>query len=292
MYRSIDYTPRDHAIVDYALFSLPEVPDLQFRGPAPELVDGQYLTCLGAAQALGVLIDRPFPTLLGEALGVPVLNLGLGGVSASFLAAQEKLLARANRGRAVVLQVVSARAEPNDRFRSTDGIEMMHDTVEGDDVTTIVEWIRAFEDPRFEDYVEQCRRSWVTAYHRILDRLDVPVILFWFSPRSLESDLDLDADLGIQAIGGFPQLVDGALLEEIVDRCDGFVACHSERDFDFRYVDRHTGEPTSIDWGLLGDGPSGMEEKRNHYYPSQAMNDDALPGLLDALAQIGITPSG
>lgn len=162
--RSIDYSARDHDVVDYELFRLPDVPDLQFRGPEPELVPGEYLTCFGAAQALGVLIERPYPTLLSDALDVPVLNLGLGGVSGSFLAGEERLLARASRGRAVVLQVVAARAEPNERFRPTEGVELLHDTVEGYEITTIEVWNRAFQDDRFAEYVEQSRRSWVAAY--------------------------------------------------------------------------------------------------------------------------------
>src|SRR5579875_548468 len=88
------YPPSDHYyqapdwwVVDYALYSLPDLPSdlvpglpLRLRGPAPgELGRGGYIACVGAAQTFGRFCEEPFPALLSRDLGIPTLNLGFGG---------------------------------------------------------------------------------------------------------------------------------------------------------------------------------------------------------------------
>src|SRR3546814_16933961 len=96
----------------------PEAPGIGVRGPAIDNDDGaDFFTCIGSAQTLGVLVEKPFPTLLSERLGLPVLNLGLGAACPGFFAAHNALIARANRGRFVVLQVMTARSEARSEER-------------------------------------------------------------------------------------------------------------------------------------------------------------------------------
>src|SRR3546814_20165189 len=98
---------RDREIVDYQFYRLPDAPGIGFRGPAIDNDDGaDFFTCIGSAQTLGVLVEKPFPTLLSERLGLPVLNLGLGAACPGFFAAHKALIASANRGRFVVLQEI------------------------------------------------------------------------------------------------------------------------------------------------------------------------------------------
>ena len=63
----------------------------------------------GAAQTFGRFVERPFPTLLAERLGLPALNLGAGGAGPRHFDRPEYLDAL-NRAEAVVLQVLSGRS--------------------------------------------------------------------------------------------------------------------------------------------------------------------------------------
>ena len=67
---------------------------LFIRGPRPERLEpGSYFVCLGAAQTFGRFCAQPFPTLLGQRLGYPVLNISHGGAGPSFFCiSNERLL--------------------------------------------------------------------------------------------------------------------------------------------------------------------------------------------------------
>src|SRR3546814_15278788 len=60
----VDYGDRDREIVDYQFYQLPDAPGIGFRGPDIDNDDGaDFFTCIGSAQTLGVLVEKPFPTL-------------------------------------------------------------------------------------------------------------------------------------------------------------------------------------------------------------------------------------
>lgn len=52
---TINYQDRDDELFDYGFWSTDEAPGLLFRGPAVDLAGrDDYVTCIGAAQTLGV----------------------------------------------------------------------------------------------------------------------------------------------------------------------------------------------------------------------------------------------
>ena len=107
---TLDYQQRDHEIVDYQFYELPQAPGVQFRGPAIDLSSGsKYFTCVGAAQTLGVYIEKPYPQLLAEKIGLPALNLAVGASWPGFYSNKHVgLVDLINRGEFLVLQVMSA----------------------------------------------------------------------------------------------------------------------------------------------------------------------------------------
>ena len=80
---AINYQKQDFESVDYQLYELaPGLP--MFRGPpVPRRVlkRGEYFCVIGAAQTFGRLSPRPWPQIVSERLGLPVLNLGRGGAA-------------------------------------------------------------------------------------------------------------------------------------------------------------------------------------------------------------------
>src|SRR6266404_462258 len=96
------YQKRDWEIVDYQVYCLNGT-DVWLRGPKPAtLAPREYAVCLGAAQTYGCFCERPYPAILEERLGLPMLNLGFGGAGPLFFLREKGLLDWVNRARFVV----------------------------------------------------------------------------------------------------------------------------------------------------------------------------------------------
>src|SRR5688572_6739549 len=109
----MSYQERDYEIIDYEVFRVP-MHGGELRGPAPRtLAPGEYFTCVGAAQTFGCFCEQPYPALLSERLGLPVLNFGFAGAGPRFFLKYPVLLKYINAGRFAVVQVMSGRSEDN-----------------------------------------------------------------------------------------------------------------------------------------------------------------------------------
>ena len=287
----INYTLRDHEIVDYDFYALPTVPGIYFRGPAFDPDDtGDFFTCVGAAQTLGIYVERPYPTLLSERLGIPVLNLALGAVGPGFYLAHPELIDQINKGRFLILQVMSARNEASSRFEPTAVIEMLKDRTTGDVMHSGAAWavVKAESEDSAQQYVDEVLKTWVANYVALLERIKVPVILFWYSQRASDAvqhtvAADLDWTMGV-----FPQFVDNASLTQIRQLVDGFAECASTRNTGHPLVSRFTGEPVVADYSVFGRGME-HQETTNPYYPSPEMHEDAAAELHTAIQSMART---
>lgn len=278
-----EYQEPDRRVVDYQAFCLdPELIDpsrfrpLRIRGPRPpSLAPGDYFACLGAAQTFGRFCARPFPTLLQERLGLPVLNISHGGAGPSFFSQNPApLLKHLNNARFVVLQVMSGRSESNSLFESrgvghyrrrADGVELGSDAAFEQLLQTSPHALAA-------RVVQETRANWLASYRRILRDLTAPTVLFWFSRRRPRYRQTYENVSGL--FGDYPQLVDEEMIRSLRADCDLFVSCVTRRGLPQRLRDRETGEPvvvhdewTSAPWEL------------NWYYPSPEMHEDAADAL-------------
>jgi len=290
------YARRDWRIVDYQLERL-QGTNLEFRGPIPrQLEAGSYIACIGAAQTFGCFTARPFATLLGERLGMPALNLGYGGAGPSFFSNDERLLDVVNGARLVVVQVMSARSESNSEFES-EGLEYLRRRSDGrrlGAVSAYDELIRreafvhvrvglsrgvtVYLSPpkRLRELIAETRENWIRSYDRLLERIRVPKILFYFSQRPAEYRERYHSVLGL--FGEFPQLVNGSMVHAVRQMSDAYVECVTRRGIPQVLVDRFTGRPTSVN--LRDDRPDLKATwKRNRYYPSPEMHEDAAAAL-------------
>ncbi len=292
---SLDYQARDYEVVDYRMFELPELPGIKIRGPAfdPHAGDN-YFTVMGAAQAFGTYVPRAFPDILSETVGLQALNLALGTAGPRFYAARDKLIDLANGGRFLILQVMSARSEPNSRFESVGTIEMLCDTKTGALVNAAQAWDRIMkEEPEnARRYVAETRASWVGHCRAIVEKMKVPVILLWISNRSKGDPVDCAATAPGEFMGGFPQIVDDDSVQRVAELCDAYVECGHDRNAGHKLISRFTGKQTEVDFGLLTGRPSGStdggwKESVNTYYPSPEQHDDTAALLLPAIAKLG-----
>ena len=88
-----------------------------------------------------------------------------------------------------------------------------------------------------------------------------------------------------QLLEPFPQLVEGASIDTVAAQCDRYVECTSVRNHKHLLTSRFTGEPVEVDNSVL-DPRMQTRWKRNWYYPSPEMHEDAAANLLPALADL------
>lgn len=301
---TFDYSIRDFEIVDYGNFKLPGIERVLLRGPAPDL-SRPWFTALGAAQSQGIYVERPFPQLVAEAIGLSALNMGVGGAWPGFFVdVCPELLGWAARSEFVILQAMSARGGPSSRFIPTERIEMQRDTVLGDTVPSVVAWQRNLAEgiDAAKQYVDELRRAWVEANLRIIERVGRPVVFFWFSKREPEVDPVYSTEgKPFVNMGEFPHFVNQACLDEVAAACVGFVECTSTRNSGHRLVSRFTGEPVELDQAALSaqrrgagtpgqSAPSefGLSATHNSYYPSPEMHEDAATAVVKVLRELGL----
>jgi hypothetical protein len=295
---TLNYQERDNEIVDYQFYELSQAPGVQFRGPAIELADNsKYFTCIGAAQTLGIYIEKPFPNLLAEHLGVPALNLAVGASWPGFYSNRHpELLDIVNRGEFLILQVMSARGESTSRFEATDVVEMMRERKTGDTITSVHAWAKILaEEPDFaSQYVEELRAGWVKSNLELIAKVKVPIILFWYSRRQQDepTNFSLEGDV-FQNMGEFPQFVDSKSVNAVAAKCSGFVECRSSRNTGHPLISRFTGEPAQVNHSSMSKNPSikgdqsnFLEASTNHYYPSPEMHQDAAHTLVDEIKKL------
>ncbi len=292
-----EYQEPDWRIVDYEPFCLDEdIVDpstrrpLCIRGPRPRTLEsGGYFVCLGAAQTFGRFCARPFPTLLGERLRLPVLNVSHGGAGPSFFRVDnERLLSVLNEARFVVVQVMSGRSESNSLYES-DGVGYYRRRSDGAFLScdhAFAELLRTRSRADVSGVVEETRASWCRSYAALLAAIRVPSILFWFSTRrpAYRQGWRTVPEL----FGAFPQLVTARMVAAVARTCDLYLECTSRRGLPQMLIDRFTDERTTIT-----DPWTTEPWVENWYYPSPEMHEDAAdvlePGrVLDGLAiQVG-----
>jgi len=285
-----DYSKRDHELVDYQFYRFPVLPSVGFRGPplAPEvLASGEYCTVIGAAQSLGVYAQAPYPALITERTGLPCLNLATGGGTAGFFASQPALIDIANRGRFVILQVMTARTEGNSRGEPI-GINFMRDRLTGEQEITEAYWLRLLAEERdiVPRLIEESRASWRASYRNLLAKLTVPCVLFFYSTKPEDEEVNYAATTRDEFYGSFPQFVDMASVREIAALCTDYAECRSGRGLPHPLISRFTGEPVAIDFGALHSFMTGETHVVNDYYPSPQMHEDAYAALLPALSRL------
>ncbi|MEJ7935051.1 DUF6473 family protein [Sphingobium sp. AN558] len=288
---SLDYSKRDHEIVDYQYYELEGIPGIQFRGPPladDVLASGNYFTCLGGAQANGIFVERTFGDILSDRIGLPVLNLSVGGGGAGFYLQAPGLLDLVNKGRFTIVQAMTARTEPNSRYGPYGFVEALLDLKTGQQISTMEAWTHVFnnEPENAPKYVAESLDNWVSRYRELAEKIRVPKILFYFSDKDLNTPVDFSASDMLSILGKFPQFVDAPSMDKVRPLFDAYVECRSMRNYGYPLVSRFTGEPVEVDGGTMAAYAKGMKWSTNHYYPSPEMHEDAADALAEAVPDL------
>lgn len=276
------YAKVDWEVVDYQMYCLDaEVIDRQtnaallLRGPKPQnLKENKYFVCIGAAQTFGRFCEKPYPALLQEKFNIPTVNLGRGGAGPSFYSKDNgKLLNYINHARFAILQIMSGRSESNSLFNSK-GLGTYTRISDGSSIgcdDAFRELLKEYDRNYVKKIIAETRQNWINNYKELLEKIQVPKILFWFSvrkPRYVEKYQDIDT-----LFGEFPQLVNSHMIDLLRNYCDEYVECISRRGLPHVLINRFTGKPITVE------DPWGGVWSKNWYYPSPEMHMDAAKAL-------------
>lgn len=271
------YQCYDFEVADYELYPIPQSWSL-LRGPRPalrDLADGRYATFVGAAQLFG-RFQRVAPhTVISGMLGVPCLNLSVGGAGPeSFF--RDEVVEIINDGRALVLQMLSGRSVGCDEYPGTRRTFRPENPDVKIDRLTLLEEI--WDDSRKEAQrlVAKWQRRYVEMMTSFLAQIKVPVVLTWISVRKPE-DWHRDCLESRLDFGAFPQLVDAEMFGEVARLCSQAVAISGDLGLPYEFNNRFTGEKCPV---LR---PNGSLQWRNEYYPSALANSEFSRKIADAL---------
>jgi LPS sulfotransferase NodH len=258
---------------DYELHTVAGLGSEYYRGPTVDTC-GRYLAFVGGAQTFGRFASEPFPTLLGRRLGIPVLNLGIGGAGPRHFNAP-RYLSLLNKAEAVVVQVMSGRSSSNSLFDNSVAGRLRGVTPFSKEPIRADEFFaraaESYSRETLERLVKETREDYTEQFIDLIKKISVPRMLLWFSTRAPAYQEDYSRPPN-SIFGPFPQLVNSKMVAEVAAFCDDYVECIST-----------AGLPQAL---LRGDrsmdgavSNNGMIE--NRYYPSPEMHvavADALEG--------------
>jgi len=167
---------------------------LTFRGPARDL-SGAYVACLGGTETRGNFIDRPWPALLEDGIGLPCVNFGWPNAGPDVILNDAGLLALATAARAVVLQTLPAmnlsnpyytvHPRRNDRFLcGTPLLRRLYPEVDFTEFHFTRHMMRRLSrlcPARFAELRQALQEVWVTRMRGVLTRIEPPVVLLWLA---------------------------------------------------------------------------------------------------------------
>jgi hypothetical protein len=289
------YEFRDREIIDYDIRELKhEGWSFKVRGPLPEkFAKGQYGVCIGAAQTFGCYVEKPFPEMLAEKIGFPMLNLGKDGASPKTFSQDENLMNYINNAKFVVLQIMAARGYGNSLVKMAATQRTVINRADNQELDAFDFYQKLFSrhDPdEVKKVVDETRENWIQDTKKLLSLIKVPTVLLWFSQRkpayleryhrisqlleAIKNPLQPEKFTQVgQLFGAYPQLINQGMIEQIKPLATHYIECATSR-----------GWPQMLYSKIKGERPMIYEngkkfERRFNGYPSPEMHEDAAKVL-------------
>lgn len=169
---------------------------LTFRGPRRDL-QGRYLAFLGANEVYGRFIERPFPDLVEDSLGLTCANFGVADAGPDAFTADPFMPDAVADATVTVVQVMGAHnmnnrfysvhPRRNDRFTApTPLLTQIYPDVDFADIhftKHLVSRLYRTSARRFNAVAAELKRCWVARMKLLLERAGGDTVLLWFSCR-------------------------------------------------------------------------------------------------------------
>lgn len=168
-----------------------------FRGPKRDLSE-PFVAVFGGTDTYGKFVDRPFPDLLEDEIDVTCVNFGSPNAGIDALARDSVMEDIAQRAMATVLQISSPRnmsnrfykvhPRRNDRFlKPSTGLQALYRDVDFSQFNFtkhMLVRLHQVSPDRFTTLVEELQRAWVSRMQEVLQTLQGPTVLLWFSDHA------------------------------------------------------------------------------------------------------------
>ena len=261
---------------------------VELRNPPNIYGTGEpYIACVGSAATFGRLVARPFPMLLQERLGMPVLNLGVGGARPGIFLEDEALVRLIRGATCVVVEAMSARGYATDLFVPDNGYTNMGrpPTAEPSaEKAAGLEFVnniyrrplRSHDGEKLDAARMICRAAYIRDMKRIAALTEGRGVLFYFSSRPPAFTPDPQAISFNAWAGPFPHHVDKQVLDLLAPLFGAAVTVASTAGMPEPIHDRETGAPLPL-------FPENPQPHENFYYPSSALHALAADALEPAV---------
>lgn len=231
---------------------------LSFRGPKRSL-DQDYIAFLGGAETFGRFIDKPFPALLEDVLGLPSINLGCLNAGVDVFHKDSTVLQICRDAQAVVMEVVGAQnisnrfytvhPRRNDRFLAASTVlQTLYHEVDFSDFSFtrhMLSTLARIDPARFECVIEEVQTAWSRRMISIAQEIERPFVLFWFAKATPDDTTP----------GREPLFITEAMLEELQQEAGAELVsfCPSEKTIEQGHDEMIVGEmEESIAAEMLG----------------------------------------
>lgn len=193
---------------------------LLFRGPRRRL-DGDYLAAIGGSETYGKFVAEPYPALMEQALGQPVVNFGYMNAGIDVFVNEPTVIDICSKALVTVVQLMGAQntsnrfyavhPRRNDRFlRASPLMKTIFREVDFTDFNFtrhMLTTLRLHAPDKFPILVEELRAAWLARMKLLLQRIEGKVVLLWLEPPA---HLPEHGDIGPD-----PFLVDADLVSRI-----------------------------------------------------------------------------
>lgn len=174
---------------------------LLVRGPKVQLAP-PYTLFLGGTETFGRFVPRPFPDLVGEALGITVVNLACINAGLDAFAEDPDLLKVIGGAETVVFQVIGAHnlsnrfynvhPRRNDRFTGpTSALRRLYPDMDFTEISFTRHLLQSLERrgaDRFPTIVAALQERWQAQMAKLTSAVLGRLVLLWLSDRPPPSD--------------------------------------------------------------------------------------------------------
>lgn len=192
---------------------------LLFRGPRRRL-EGPYAVALGGSETYGKFVADPYPALLEEMLGLPVVNFGYMNAGADLFVNEPTIVEACSRAKVTVLQMMGAQnmsnrfyavhPRRNDRFlRASTLMKTIFREIDFTEFHFTRHLLSALRSSSLEKYAlveSELKAAWVARTRSLLQKIDSRTVLLWVSGP---------AQNGHDELGNEPLLIDAGMIDEV-----------------------------------------------------------------------------
>ncbi|MGQ9369015.1 DUF6473 family protein [Azospirillum sp. ST 5-10] len=252
------------------------------RGPDPRpLKEGEYIAFIGPAHTFGRHADDCFANIVADMAKVNVFNLSTSAVGPRYYLDRPHIIEYLNKSSAVVIHTFTARSCGNSMYHNRMfGNNVFQLVGAPEDSPTIHEndiFPSMFQHGDRDLAIKLCsemQRTWVSEMKDLLSKISAKKILLWFASREPKYIQDSSSYDGF--CGGFPQLVNDNMINNIMGFVDRYVEVISKSGLPLLHVNRFTGEPGQARYGTTF-------RRRMDYYGSPEMHQEAAAAVSEAL---------